>query len=248
MVVWLLIGLFMIFAGLSVHVFKWYFLIAGYNTMPKAKKANVDIASVGRLMGYWGYLNGGVCILLGLMAALGMDPADGVIPALIIFGVSTIFLLIRAQKYDHNVSSSKGGLAQSGRLHQYGSIGVTIVSLVVVGILMLYFIQPTQVTIADQGLIIRGLYGGTYPWDAVASAQLVEELPRLARRTNGAAIGSHLRGYFRTSEGETIKLFVDSKQPPFIRIVTEDQVLYLNLKTPVETRQAAAAIEERLQP
>jgi hypothetical protein len=35
---YLLIGIFLIFMGLSVHVFKWYFLISGYNTMPKEKR------------------------------------------------------------------------------------------------------------------------------------------------------------------------------------------------------------------
>lgn len=42
-VIWLLVGGAFIFMGLSVHIFKWYFLIAGYNTMPKEQKANVDI-------------------------------------------------------------------------------------------------------------------------------------------------------------------------------------------------------------
>lgn len=42
---------FFIAIGLAVYVFKWYFLIAGYNTMSKEKKVNVDTKSLGRLMG-----------------------------------------------------------------------------------------------------------------------------------------------------------------------------------------------------
>ena len=49
-----------IFLGLAVHVFKWYFLIAGYNTMPKERKANVDTAGLGRAMGIYSYANGAV--------------------------------------------------------------------------------------------------------------------------------------------------------------------------------------------
>jgi len=39
---YILIGVFLIVMGLLVHVFKWYFLISGYNTMSKEKKAKVN--------------------------------------------------------------------------------------------------------------------------------------------------------------------------------------------------------------
>ncbi|HQD69837.1 MAG: DUF3784 domain-containing protein [Limnochordia bacterium] len=248
LLVWLLTGVFLVFVGLSVHVFKWYFLISGYNTMPQDQKANVDIASVARLIGFWGYVNGGVCIVLGIMSAFGVDPTAGLIPALILFGVSTTYLLIRAQRYGFNTKSRRGGRVRSGRIHQYGSIGATIVALIVVGLMMLYFIQHTKITIDDDGIVIHGLYGGTYSWETIASADLVEELPRLTRRTNGAAIGSRLRGHFRTAEGDSIKLFVDRNQPPFIHLIGDNQIIYFNLKTPDDTRQAFDAIFERLQP
>jgi hypothetical protein len=57
-----MIGVFFILIGLAVHVFKWYFLISGYNTMSKEKKANVDTEGLGRLMGIYSYVNGGVFI------------------------------------------------------------------------------------------------------------------------------------------------------------------------------------------
>jgi len=61
-----IIGAFFITIGLAVHVLKWYFLIAGYNTMPKEKKTNVDTKSLGRLMGIYSYVNGGVFIVVGV--------------------------------------------------------------------------------------------------------------------------------------------------------------------------------------
>lgn len=39
-IMWLfyvIIGAFFIFLGLAIHVFKWYFLIPRYNTMPEVK-------------------------------------------------------------------------------------------------------------------------------------------------------------------------------------------------------------------
>jgi len=37
-VVFIIMGVFLIVMGLTIHVFKWYFLISGYNTMPEEKK------------------------------------------------------------------------------------------------------------------------------------------------------------------------------------------------------------------
>ena len=62
----LLIGVLLIAMGLAVHVFKWHFLISGYNTMSKEKKANVDTEGLGRLIGIylyqWRYYNRDGCV------------------------------------------------------------------------------------------------------------------------------------------------------------------------------------------
>ncbi|HKM17141.1 MAG: DUF3784 domain-containing protein [Firmicutes bacterium] len=244
MLVWLLVGITFIFMGIAVHVFKWYFLIAGYNTLPKEEKAKVDIESVARLVGFWGYVNGGLCLVLSLLAAFGVSAEKGLIPGLIVFGVSTIYIIVRSQRYGSGLSMAKG--RRASRSHQRGSVAVVIVSLVVVIVMAVYFMQPTKVTIDDQGVAIHGLYGGTYAWDQIESAELVEELPRLTRRTSGATIGPHLRGYFRTAEGESVMLFVNRQLPPFIHLIAESRSVYLNLKTADDTRQAAEGIKARL--
>jgi|GEM_PF-4302859 len=69
-----IIGLFFVALGLAVHVCKWYFLIAGYNTMPREKKKNVNTKALGRLMGVYSYVNGGVFIGMGILYALGLKP------------------------------------------------------------------------------------------------------------------------------------------------------------------------------
>ena len=69
---YIIIGIFFILLGLAVHIFKWYFLISGYNTMSKEKKANVDTEGLGRLMGIYSYVNGGVFIVMGVLQALGI--------------------------------------------------------------------------------------------------------------------------------------------------------------------------------
>lgn len=99
--IYLLFGFFLIFMGLSVHMFKWYFLISGYNTMPKEKREKVDTKGLGLLMGIYGYFNGALFLLFGILELSGIKTS--LIIAAVIFTLSTIGLLIRAQKYDGNV-------------------------------------------------------------------------------------------------------------------------------------------------
>lgn len=110
---YIIIGVFFIAIGLAVHVMKWYFLISGYNTMPKDKKANVDTEGLGRLMGIYAYVNGGNFILMGVLQALGFKLF--MTPAIIFFIVSTVYLLIKAQKYDGNIFDENGNLRKGAR-------------------------------------------------------------------------------------------------------------------------------------
>jgi len=227
-----------VFLGLTVHVFKWYFLIAGYNMMPKEQKANVDVEGLGKLMGFWGYINGAALFLIGLITSFNVE--KGVIPWLIFFTFTTIYLLVKAQRFNHNPK----GVASSRR--QKGTVLSTIIILVFVGGLMLYSAQPTTVTINQDGVKIHGLYGQVYPWESITEVELLQELPGIARRTSGSAVGPYLRGRFRTTDSESIKLFVNRNQPPFIRLESNDGVVIFNLKKSADTEAALEIINSQI--
>lgn len=225
---YMLLGIFFIFMGLSVHVFKWYFLISGYNTMPKEKKANVDTAGLGRLMGIFGYFNGGVSLIMALVMALGFRPVHT--PAIVLFVLSTIFLLIKAQKYDGNIYDKDGKL-RKGAGKEFIIPGVIgFVTLVFVGVLLFFSSQSTKVTVLEKGLEIQGMYGDVYKWGSIRNVELIEELPTIELRTNGSALGSNLKGHFRTTEMGSVKLFVDASKPPFILLETNERNIIFNLE------------------
>ena len=109
----LIIGLFLILMGLAIHVLKLYFLIAGFNTMPKDKKENVDTKGLGRLMGIYSYANGAVFIGTGLLDLQGHNVKIEILIAFTI--LSTIYLLIKAQKFDGNIYDEKGKIKEEGK-------------------------------------------------------------------------------------------------------------------------------------
>ncbi len=232
---YLLLGIFFIFMGLSVHVFKWYFLISGYNTMPKEKKANVDTAGLGRLMGIFGYFNGGVSLIMALILALGFKPIHTV--AIVIFVISTVFLLIKAQKFDGNIYDKDGKLRKGAFKEFIIPVVIGVVTLVFVGVLLFFSSQSTKVTVLEEGLEIQGMYGDVYTWESIRYVELIEELPTIELRTNGSALGSNLKGHFRTTELGSVKLFVDTSKPPFIYLETDEGNIIFNLENEKTTRE-----------
>ena len=212
--------------------------------MPKEKKANVDTEGLGRLMGIYGYVNGGIFIVMGVLKALGLKIV--ITPAIVFFSISTVLLLIKAQKYDGNIYDEKGKLRKEAGKQNARSAGITIVTLILVGVLMFFSTQQAKVTLNDDGVQIHGMYGETYTWDSIKTVKLSEELPTIERRTNGSALGSNLKGHFRTKELGSVKLFVNTKNPPFIYLETDKRVTIFNMKNIIETQEIFEEIIKRI--
>lgn len=238
--IYLLFGTALILMGLAVHVFKWYFLLSGYNTMSKDKQARVDTKSLGRLMGIYSYLNGGLFVLLGILQGLGFKPP--VTPAIAFFCVSTGYFLIKAQKFDGNMYDDTGKLRPGAGKQLAVPIIITLAALLFAGGVMFFSSQPARVTLLDQGIQIHGIYGEIYPWESIKSLRLMEDLPRIEMRTNGSALGSNLKGHFQTKEFGSVKLFVNSQTPPFIYLETDQGRTIFNLNDPDVTREVFSNI------
>lgn len=243
--IWLLMACLFLFLGLSIHKFKWYFLISGYNTMSKEKQAKVDVARLGKLMGLYGYFN---ALLFLLMACVEwFDIGVPQTPFWVLFVVSTGLLLVKAQKYDGNLFDEQGKW-RKGAWRQLIVPGVIIGAVVIgVGILIYFALQPLEVNVRDNALEITGSYGDVYTWDSMQQLQLLEELPTIEYRSNGSAVGSHLKGYFKTKEHGTVKLFVDTEAPPFILFESDGEIIIVNLSTKTDTLSLYTNMEKRVQ-
>lgn len=122
---------------------------------------------------------------------------------------------------------------------------VKAIILVGVAVLMILSTMPAKVTILDEGVKIHGLYGEVCRWETIKSVKLLDQLPIIERRTNGSALGSKLKGHFRTKEMGPVKLFADSRKPPFICIETDSGIAIFNLKDLDETMKVFEEITER---
>jgi len=82
----------------------------------------------------------------------------------------------------------------------------------------LFGLVDNTITLQNKTLKISGLYGETISFSDIQSIELVEHKPSLSRRTNGYSLGFRKKGYFKTTQGEKIKLFINSKSSPVVLI------------------------------
>jgi hypothetical protein len=242
---YLLIAAIFFAIGLAVHVFRWYFLIAGYNTMSKEKKLKVDTKRLGKLMGFYSYLNGLVFLVSGLLYLF--DIRIGIIPAFAVVCVSTVYLLIKAQKYDGNLYDENGKIRQGAGKQIALVLSIIGIILLAVVVLLFFSSQSTKVSFLEDGLQLHGMYGQIYNWDSIEEIKLLESLPDIESRTNGSALGSRLKGYFMTTEIGSVKLFVDSSISPFIYFQSNGEIIIFNLADTEKTEDAYAKMITRLE-
>lgn len=206
----LIIGLF--FIGIGFLVKKYPMLIAGYNTMSKEKKANVDAAGMGRFLCRW-FVWGGIGILAaaGVLYLLKLNQYLDYV-SLVAMMVILSAALIGVQKFDHN--PKKHGL--------WSSIIIVAVLVAVFGYIIFFISsssKDTKVEVSEQNISIKGLYKMELPVDQIKEVSIVSVIPRIKMRTNGFASGNVRKGVFDLDSVGKCRLYLHSLSGPFLHLV-----------------------------
>ena len=103
--------------------------------------------------------------------------------------------------------------------------------VIIVVIPVLYFSAETKVTVENRNIQISGIYGQTIPFDNIEEVNLLDTMPEIVRRTNGYSFLSVKKGYFKTGGGRTVKLFLHSSEPPYLRVSDKSgESVFINYK------------------
>ncbi len=231
-VFFLMAGSFLLI-GILVHVLKMDFLISGYNTMSKEQKEKVDVKKVGKTIGIYGYINALVFAIMGILSY--MDVNVQITYGLIFVAISTAYLIKYLRQFDLNEKSAKSA--------KYSSL-VTIAVIALVAIMLLISSRPVGIVVSDEGLTIKGMYGDTFSWPEMENLELLDQMPEVGMKTNGAAIGNRLTGHFNLKDSGSAKLFVDTGKPPFIYFEADEKIIIFNGKDAEETRSVYQEIIE----
>jgi hypothetical protein len=160
--------------------------------------------------------------------------------------VSTLGLLIRLQRFDRQVVDGEGRFRAGAKSRLALKLLPVVLVLVGVGGLMVYSSRPPQVTIDDMGMVIEGMYGESYTWGEIRTVTLLEELPEVRMKTNGSALGPHLKGHFRVADHGGVLLHVDTRTPPYILIQTEEEKVIFNLPSSIDTMDLYRELDDSI--
>ena len=202
--------------------------------MTKEQKENVDVEGLAKLLGWYSFALAALFIVIGIVEYL--DYTNLIMPLIVLIVVFTVIVIVKSQKYNHNLVDENGKWKKGASKNFKRPAIILVITLVGVAILFYFALQPTEVTLTDDAIEIAGMYGDTYEFANMEQLTLLDELPEIAMRTNGSAVGSKLEGHFKFKNGDKAKLFVDTSIPPFIQFYDEGKMVIFNLPTEAETR------------
>lgn len=238
--IWIGLAALLVFLGWGIQVKKWYFLISGYNTMSEEEQAQVDIEPFAKSIALMTYIMAALLLVLGVTIQYDLYTLSMIVTGLLV--IVPFFFVIKGQKYFNGVTST-GSNKKSAKI----TTVIMVITIIFVGVLMFFSTQPTKYDVTAEGISISGMYGEDYSWDAVEYITFMTELPEIAARTNGSAVGAKLKGNFKFKNGEKAVLFVDKSVPAFIRIETDSKTVILNEPTVEETENLFELLQQQKQ-
>ena len=222
----LVVGL-LVFMGIGIKYFKWYFLISGYNTMSKVQKEKVDVEGLGNLMGNFLFLLAGITALGFILHYTGYKIMAFL--AFLSYLPITIILLIIGQKYDHNEDT------KSKKVEVKVALGITVVTFAIIVTSLIYGAREPEIIIQDHSITIKGIYGTTIKEENILEIKLEDTIPKILSKTNGFDLGYILRGNFKLDEIGSSSIYIHQNKPPYIIIKTKKGHYIINYKDPKRT-------------
>ncbi len=220
---YLLIGLSALFASLGflVTTKNARYILAGYNTMSETEREKVNIEGYIAFFKKFHFLLGISLLIVGLALHLLKQELAGIFLTLYpLFAYS--YFIVRSNRF------MKG----SGKTQQYLGLVVIAFSILFVGFILLSNMKENVLQFEGSTLNISGKYGVNLSLNEMESITMVDELPQISYRSNGFGLGSVRKGYFKTKNGETVKLILNSGQKPLIFFKTrEGKKIYFSARS-----------------
>lgn len=184
------------------------YLLSGYNMLSKEEQQKVDIKSYFGVFRKFHWVLGSTFLVFGLSLYYFLSSTATVLFLGIYPLAAYIIFFMVTMKFFY------------GALRTYMWVGMIVISgsAVFVGYLFYNGLNESTLSIQNQTIVIAGNYGERIDESDIGSIQLVNHLPKLSARTNGFSTGDVKKGYFKTIDGETVKLFMHSRQTPVIVI------------------------------
>jgi hypothetical protein len=210
LIISLLIGLLLYGIGFLLNEKNASSMLSGYNTMSDKDKKEVKISEYIRFFRKFHFYTGILIMFFSLLFYF-TNLVDYIGFSLLFFSLAGYTFFIFKSQFYFPPHKRKTNL-----------IAFYIMLIINVAVIILLFVpyQTTQVQIFDNQLVIGGVYGEELPINQIEHVDLTQQLPSIKMKTNGFAMSSIKKGWFKTSDGKKVKLMVNDMKGPFLQIDT----------------------------
>lgn len=236
--IYTLVGMSILFVGIGFIITEKNakYLLAGYNTMSEKDRKKVDIKAFLHHFRNFHIVLGLSLLVIGFLLIYLFNENVGGIFMTVYPILAYIYFMISSAKYSKKINS-KGISAKWNKL---GTVILVGTLLFVLGILV-YGLNNNELSFDSEKIVFEGSYGETLTTSQIQSIELVDRLPNISIRTNGFSLGTIRKGYFKTRNGETVKLILNSDNTPILLLTKNDgQKIYYSAKD----RSNANLVEE----
>ncbi|MDO8897050.1 MAG: DUF3784 domain-containing protein [Bacteroidales bacterium] len=222
--VYLIIGLAILFASLGYLITEKNarYLLSGYNTMREEDRKKFDLKAFLNYFKKFHLFLGSSLLILGIFLLYTINET-----------VAGIFMAIYPiLAYSLLAWRSKSFGYSSNKKSTFLPMIIMFLSLFFVAYIFTVGLKEDKLIIGEKEIIIKGFYGEKILFSEIASLKMIEKIPEIRIRTNGFSTGSVNKGYFKTKEGESVKLIINADQLPCLEITKKDgrQILFSSRK------------------
>lgn len=106
--------------------------------------------------------------------------------------------------------------------------------------------KESKVEVLPDMLSIEGDYGRTLYYQSIDSVLVVDELPATKYCKAGYSFGSAKKGEFCLKDGSNATFYLLGKQPPYLKMYTHGDLVFVNRKTTAETEQLIEELKPKI--
>lgn len=218
-----LLGVSLLFIGIGFLVTEnnAKYLLSDYNTMNKEERKHFDLKKYLPYFRKFHIALGASILVLGLLLHYGIsETASGIFLGVYPI-IAYIFFLQKSKTY------------WTGKQNRWNNIGIFILIAtlaLIIGLLALG-LKESKLQITYNEIEFQGVYGETLRAGDIKSIGLTNTLPIITSKSNGFALGETRKGYFRTQDGEAVKLILNSNTQPYLLITKiNNEKIYFSSK------------------
>lgn len=187
-------------------------LLSGYNTMSEEERKEVKLSEYISFFRKFHFAIG-MLIMLSSIIFYFTKLVDFIGFSLMFFSLAGYTFFIFKSQFYFPPQKRKTNL-----------IAFYMMLIIDVAVIILLFVpyQTTQVQIFNNQLMIGGVYGEELPIEQIEQIYIIQQLPEIKIKTNGFAMSTLKKGWFKTSDGEKVKLMINDMDGPFLQVDTDN--------------------------